>query len=174
MISFLLVFVQGIAAAATAVAVASAVVGQASAQAPVRTTSVTVVVTAQKEPADPATLPVAVTAVPPELIAAAGVTFISDAGGFSPNTHFTEFSARKLSNPRIRGIGASPANPGVTTSLDGVPQLHANAANIDFVDVEQVEFVRGAQSALFGRNALGGVINVSSVRPSMSEWTGQI
>ena len=78
-----------------------------------RTSGTTVTVTAQKEPADPATLPVSVTAVPEDLLKAAGVTFISDAAMFSPNTHFTEFTARKLSNPRIRGIGASPANPGV-------------------------------------------------------------
>src|SRR6187431_1565463 len=71
-------------------------------QAPVRAPGTTVVVTAQKEPADPAKLPVSVTAVPEDLIRTAGITFVSDAAMFSPNTHFTEFSARKLSNPRIR------------------------------------------------------------------------
>ena len=35
-----------------------------------------------------------------------------------------------------------------------------------------MEFVRGPQSALFGRNTLGGLVNVSSVRPSLSKWTG--
>jgi TonB-dependent Receptor Plug Domain len=78
-------------------------------------------VTAAKEPADPATLPLPVTAVPESLLKDAGITFVSDAGIFSPNTYFTEFTARKLSNPRIRGIGAGPANPGVVTYIDGVP-----------------------------------------------------
>ena len=135
--------------------------------------STTVTVTAQKEPADPVTLAVAVTALQADLLAAAGVTFISDAAMFSPNTHFTEFTARKLSNARIRGIGASPANPGVVTYVDGVPILHANASSFDFVEVGQVEFVRGPQSALFGRNALGGLINIASVVPSTTKWTGQ-
>ena len=143
-------------------------------QGPVRTTGTTVTVIAQKEPADPATLPVSVTAVPEDLLRSAGVTFISDAAMFSPNTHFTEFTARKLSNPRIRGVGASPANPGVMTYIDGVPQLNSNTSSLDFVGVDQVEFVRGPASALFGRNALGGVINIISTLPSMSKWGGEV
>ena len=142
-------------------------------QGQVRIPPTTVTVVAQKEPADPATLPVSVTAVPDDALKAAGVTFISEAASFSPNTHFTEFTARKLSNPRIRGIGASPANPGVMTYVDGVPQLNANTTSFDLIGVEQVEFVRGPQSALFGRNALGGVINITSERPSLTEWGGQ-
>src|SRR6187431_3159147 len=143
-------------------------------QAPVRAPGTTVVVTAQKEPADPSKLPLSVTAVSDDLIKSAGITFVSDAGIFSPNTHFTEFSARKLSNPRIRGIGASPANPGVTTYVDGVPQFNAASTSFDLIDTGQIEFVRGPQSALFGRNALGGLINITSGRPSVSKWTGKL
>jgi iron complex outermembrane receptor protein len=131
-----------------------------------------VTVTAQKEPADPRKVPVSVTAVPATTLLDAGVGIVSDAGVYSPNTFFTEFSARKLSNPRVRGIGSSPANPGVTTYFDGVPQLNANSSSIDLLDVEQVEFIRGPQSALFGRNALGGLVNVSSRRPSLDKWQG--
>ncbi len=152
----------------------SSAAAQTATPPPVRVPGTTITVTAQKEPADPATLPVSVTVLTEDLLKAAGVTFISDAGVFSPNTHFTEFTARKLSNPRIRGIGASPANPGVTTYVDGVPQLNANSTSFDLVDVGQIEFVRGPSSALFGRNALGGVINILSTRPSLSGWTGLI
>ena len=84
----------------------------------------------------------------------------------------TSSRARKLSNAFVRGVGSSPANPGVTTYIDGVPQLNANSSNIEFTGVEQVEFVRGPQSALFGRNTLGGVINIASERPSLSDWSG--
>jgi iron complex outermembrane receptor protein len=143
-------------------------------QTPVRVPGSSVTVTAQKEPADPAALPVSLTTVTEDLIRSAGITFVSDAGIFSPNTHFTEFSARKLSNPRIRGIGAGPSNPGVVTYVDGVPQFNANTSSFDFTDVSQVEFVRGPQSALFGRNALGGLINITSGRPSMTRWGGNV
>jgi iron complex outermembrane receptor protein len=164
-------FTTRVALGAFALAVSVPSFGQTPTQT-VPTTGTSVTVVAQKEPADPAKLPVSVTALPEDLLKAAGVTFISDAEMFSPNTHFTEFTARKLSNPRIRGVGASPANPGVVTYVDGVPQLNANTTSFDLIGVDQVEFVRGPQSALFGRNALGGVINIQSTRPSMTDWSG--
>ncbi|MGH9254453.1 MAG: TonB-dependent receptor [Vicinamibacterales bacterium] len=131
----------------------------------------TVTVTAQKEPANPQTLPVSVTAVSRDALANAGVTVVREASIYAPNTQFSDFTARKLSNPRFRGVGSSPANPAITTNFDGVPQLHANTSSIDLLDVEQVEFIRGPQSALFGRNTLAGVINVVSARPSLTDWT---
>ena len=87
---------------------------------------------------------------------------MSEAAIFAPNTLFTEWTARKLSNARFRGIGSSPNNPGITTYIDGVPQLNANASSIELLDVDQIEFVRGPQSALFGRNTLGGLVNIAS------------
>jgi iron complex outermembrane receptor protein len=132
------------------------------------------IVTAQKEPADPQSLPLSLTTVAKPTLENAGIQIVSEAGVYGPNVWFSEFSARKLSNARFRGIGASPANPSVTTFFDGVPQLHANTSSIDLVDVDQVEFVRGPQSALFGRNALGGLINVTSARPSLTTWSGNM
>jgi hypothetical protein len=40
-----------------------------------------------------------------------------------PNAFINEFTARALQNPYFRGIGGSPTNPGVSTLIDGVPQL---------------------------------------------------
>src|SRR3954468_15551080 len=132
----------------------------------------TVTVTAQKEPADPQTLPLSVTTVPLDALWNGGMTTLGEASIYAPNTYFSDFTARKLSNPRFRGIGSSPANPAITTYIDGVPQLNTNSSSMEFLDVSQVEFVRGPQSALFGRNTLGGVVNVQSVRPSSTRWTG--
>ena len=72
----------------------------------------------------------------------------------------------------MRGIGSSPGNPGVTTFIDGVPQLNDNTSSIDLLNVERIEFVRGPQSALFGRNTLGGLVNVVTERPSLERWSG--
>ena len=77
-----------------------------------------------------------------------------------------------MSNPQFRGIGSSPANPGITTYIDGVPQLNVASSSLELLDVNQIEFVRGPQGALFGRNTLGGLVNVTSARPSTSAWTG--
>lgn len=133
-----------------------------------------VTVTAQKEPANAQRLPLSVTAITWETLIGAGLTSITDAAIYSPNTYFSDLSARKISNARFRGIGSSPANPGVTTYIDGVPQLNANASSIEFLEVEQLEFVRGPQSGLFGRNTLGGLININSTRPSLYDWHGSV
>ncbi len=134
----------------------------------------TVTVTARKEREDKQKVPGSVTAVPSDTLESAAVRIVSDAAILAPNTFFTEFSARKLSNARFRGIGASPANPGITTFFDGVPQLNANSSSIELLDVDQIEFVRGPQSALFGRNTLGGLVNVTSRRPSLTAWGGSL
>ena len=124
----------------------------------------TVTVTAQKEPEDKQRVPVSVTAVSKDTIDSADIHTVSEAAIYAPNTFFTEWSARKLSTARFRGLSSSPNNPGITTYIDGVPQLSANSSSIELLDVNQIEFVRGPQSALFGRNTLGGLVNITSVR----------
>ncbi|HEY7171410.1 MAG TPA: TonB-dependent receptor [Vicinamibacterales bacterium] len=141
---------------------------------PLRFEMPTVTVTAQKIEEDKQKVPVSVTAVAKDTLEGADVHIVSDAAILAPNTYFTEWSARKLSNARFRGISSSPNNPGITTYIDGVPQLNANSSSIELLDVEQIEFVRGPQSALFGRNTLGGLVNVTSARPSASRWTGAL
>ena len=143
-------------------------------QSPLRISLPVVTVTAEKEPEVAQKSPVSVTAVTKETIEQADPHGVGDAVVYAPNTWFTEFTARKLSNARFRGIGSSPNNPGITTYIDGVPQLNANSSSVELADIEQIEFVRGPQSALYGRNSVGGLINITSVRPSLNDWTGSL
>jgi iron complex outermembrane receptor protein len=152
-------------------AVASAAFAQSQ---PPTVTIPTVIVTAEREAADVKIVPASVTAVTQQTLIDSGIRAITEAAIFAPNTVFTEFTARKVSNARFRGIGSSPGNPAITTYIDGVPQLNSNSSNIELLDVGQIEFVRGPQSPLFGRNTLGGIVNVVSARPSMSDWTGSV
>ncbi len=138
-----------------------------------RITLPVIVVTPQKEEEPAQEAPVSVTALPADTLQQAAIRSVGEAARYAPNAFFSDFSARKLSNARFRGIGASPANPAITTYIDGVPQLNANSSSIELMDLQQVEFVRGPQSALFGRNTLGGLINIVSARPSLSEWGGR-
>lgn len=141
---------------------------------PLTTTLPPITVTAQKEPDDPQKLPLSLSTVSGETLLRAAFGSVGEAGRLAPNTFFNEFTARKLSNARFRGVGSSPSNPGITSYVDGVPQLNANSSSIELVDVDQIEFVRGPQSALFGRNALGGIINITSARPSLTRWAGSL
>ncbi len=122
------------------------------------------VVTAQKEAEDWLELPLSVSAV--AVSKSVEPIVIREAAKVAPGVYINQFTPPALSNPFFRGIGGSPANPGVTTYIDGVPQLNSYSSNIELLDVERVEFIRGPQGALFGRNTPGGLVNIVSARPS--------
>jgi iron complex outermembrane receptor protein len=100
------------------------------------------------------------------------VRSVKDAAIHAPGVFFNEYSARRASQPVFRGIGGSPMNPGVTTFIDGVPQFSANSSSLELLDVEQIDLVRGPMGALFGRNTAGGLIGITSRRPSLTTWGG--
>jgi len=132
-----------------------------------------VIVTAQKFSEPSQSVPASVTAVNRATIVQENVHIVKDAAVYAPNTLINEFTVRRLSNPFFRGIGGSPNNPGVTICFDGVPQLSGNSSSIELVDVNQIEFVRGPQGALFGRNTEGGLINITSRRSSLTDWRAE-
>lgn len=70
----------------------------------------------------------------------------------------------------MRGIGSSNvfggSDPSVTTQLDGVYIARAFGQFQDFVDIERLEVLRGPQGTLYGRNAIGGTINIISKKPA--------
>lgn len=70
----------------------------------------------------------------------------------------------------IRGIGTENftvgGDPGVAIYNDGAYMARSSTAIFDFFDVDRVEVLRGPQGTLYGRNAIGGVINVISNSPS--------
>ena len=81
------------------------------------------------------------------------------------------------SNPRntginIRGLGSpfgltnDGLDPGVGYYVDGVYQARPAAATLDFIDIEQVEVLRGPQGTLFGKNTTAGAINITTRKPS--------
>jgi iron complex outermembrane receptor protein len=131
-----------------------------------------VTVTAQKETEAAMTIPLSVTALAEGSLRDANIQAVKQGAVFVPNVFVNEFSARAVSNPFIRGIGGSPTNPGISTMIDGVPQLNGYSSNIEMADVGQIEFVRGPMGALYGRNTAGGLINITSRAPS-NAWTTQ-
>ena len=134
-----------------------------------------VVVTAQRTPQDGRDVPASVTALTSAQLQRAGVTSVKEAAIYAPNVNLIEFTARSISNPAVRGVGGSTTNPGVTTYIDGVPQLSADTSSRELLDVERIEFVRGAQGTLYGRNTLGGVINqLSRATSPQSDASGSL
>ncbi len=68
----------------------------------------------------------------------------------------------------IRGITSSSYDPAVTTYIDGVSQFTLDTYIPQLFDIERIEVLRGPQGTLYGRNAMGGVINIITKQPSNS------
>jgi len=105
-------------------------------------------------------VPGGVTVQSADSMKSAGVKDLRDAARYVPNLTLGDFTVRRLTFPYLRGIGSGRNSAAVTTIIDGVPQLSYATANQEFLDVERVEFLRGPQGSLYGRNTLGGAINV--------------
>jgi len=66
----------------------------------------------------------------------------------------------------IRGIGTTSYDPAVATYIDGVNQFGLDTYISSLFDIERIEVLRGPQGTLYGRNAMGGVINIITRQPS--------
>jgi iron complex outermembrane receptor protein len=128
--------------------------------------SIDVEVTARQWREPLQSVPGSVSVLTPATLQSAGITTEREAATLVPNLIQPDFSARWLNFPYIRGIGAGQNNPAVTTLIDGVPQLSYATSNLELLDVARIEFLRGPQGSLYGRNALGGVINIVPALPS--------
>jgi iron complex outermembrane recepter protein len=131
----------------------------------------TVVVTAQKREQNIYDVPVAISAFTAETIEKQGVTDLIDIGKFVPNLNVTGFSAGHTSsaNPFIRGIGLQDhlitTDPGVGVYVDGIYLGRQVGQNWNLTNIERVEVLRGPQGTLYGRNSIGGAINIITRKP---------
>jgi iron complex outermembrane receptor protein len=131
-----------------------------------------VVVTAGKVGAgDLQSLPLAITAVPGDQLTRLATPTIDQAAAMMPSVTFTQNGT--FGQLSIRGIGTNAVNAGADPSsamyLDGVYLARPAMAFVDFIDLERVEVLRGPQGTLYGRNAVGGALNLIS-RPPTSDF----
>lgn len=87
-----------------------------------------------------------------------------------PNLFIPDYGSRITSTIYVRGLGARMDHPAVGLNVDNVPYLNKNAYDFDLADIESVEMLRGPQSALYGRNTMGGLINIRTLSPM--RWQG--
>jgi iron complex outermembrane receptor protein len=131
-----------------------------------------VVVTANKREESVQDIAVAVTAVTDEMRDELGINTITDLTNFTPGLSYTAANERVT----LRGIGRVTNNfgaePGVANYTDGVYQSFASIAGRDSLFIARTEVLRGPQGTLYGRNSVGGAINILSKRPT-DEFEGE-
>ncbi len=133
-----------------------------------------IVVTAQKRSESLQDTPIAITAFTATALADKGVNDISEIAFFTPNLVFDTTSpiggVSSGAAVFIRGIGNTDfsltTDPGVGTYVDGVYVSRSVGGVLDVLDVERIEVLRGPQGTLFGRNTIGGAINIISRQPA--------
>ena len=95
-------------------------------------------------------------------------------GGLSalvPNYNYQELGVSFQQIQAIRGIQVFSENPAVSTYIDDVNNIDILANGFAFTDIERIEVLRGPQGTLYGRNAMGGVVNIITKKPS-NQTTG--
>lgn len=81
-----------------------------------------------------------------------------------PNVFFPEYGSKLTSPFYIRGIG-SKLTPSVGVYVDGIPYFEKSTFEVDLADVSRIELLRGPQGTLYGRNTMGGILNVYTRNP---------
>ena len=83
------------------------------------------------------------------------MTSIKHLTGLVPNFYMPDYGPRLTSAIYIRGIGSRINTPAVGLYVDNVPYLDKSAFDFNTYDIERIDVLRGPQSTLYGRNAMG-------------------
>ena len=82
-----------------------------------------------------------------------------------PNFFQPAYGSSMTSSIYVRGFGSRIDQPVVGMNVDNVPLMNKNNYDFDLFDIDNVQVIRGAQSMLYGRNTMGGAINVTTLSP---------
>lgn len=113
--------------------------------------------------------PVSVTALDSNVLKATQTERLGDLAGLVPNLTILSGRSNQDASIVIRGVGAFPFiyyDQGVGTYIDGVFLARQQGALLDIVDLAQVEVLRGPQGTLFGKNTVGGALNITTKQPT--------
>lgn len=124
-----------------------------------------VVVSAEKKEEALLHIPASITAISSGQVQEYRLWDAKDLTAIVPNL-FSNNSGDDRNVTSIRGIVNTSYDPGVATYIDGVNQFSLDTYIGTLNDVERIEILRGPQGTLYGRNAMGGVINIITKQPT--------
>ncbi len=125
-----------------------------------------IVVTAQKRSENLQNVPIAIVAASGDQLESRGITTTTQLNVLSPGLNF-RVTAGSF-QPFIRGVGtgSTVTESPVALYIDGVYLPQQREGTRELEDVEQIAVLKGPQGTLFGRNATGGVIQITTKAPS--------
>lgn len=94
-----------------------------------------------------------------------GISSVKQLSAMMPNFYQPDYGSRMTSSIYVRGFGARIDQPVIGMTVDGVPYLNKNNYDFEMADVARVELLRGPQSTLYGRNTMGGQMNIYTLSP---------
>jgi iron complex outermembrane receptor protein len=119
-------------------------------------------------------VPVTITAFSEEDIRSAGIERPQDFVALTPNVTLVETQNQGTSFLTVRGISqARNSEPSVATLIDGVLMSNPAQFTQELFDVQRIEVLKGAQGAVYGRNAIGGAILITTREPG-DEFQGRL
>lgn len=135
-----------------------------------------IIVTAQRREERLQDAPLSITALSSDALAARGIDNLGDVSNFAPNLelHPTNRPAGGGSAfaGYIRGVGTGdfqfPTDPGLGLYVDDVYIARSLGGLLSLEDIDRVEVLKGPQGTLYGRNTIGGAINVVTTDPRTS------
>lgn len=125
-----------------------------------------VVVTANKQEEDIVKVTTSITSLSAQKIEDTRTWGLGGLTALVPNYSYQELGVPFQQVQSIRGIQVFSENPAVSTYIDDVNNIDILANGFAFTDIERIEVLRGPQGTLFGRNAMGGVINIITKKPT--------
>lgn len=129
-----------------------------------------VVVTAQRRAEDVQQVPIAITAIQGAHLDSIGVVGFADLSQRVPSLRFGAGVTGGENVITMRGVGSQNTTPGgdspVAYNVDGVYLQRTTAVDPEFYDVSRIEILRGPQGTLYGRNSVGGSINIVTNMPT--------
>lgn len=134
----------------------------------------TVTVSARRVEEDIQKVPVPITVVSADAVSATGAYNLNRLTQLQPSLQFYSQNPRNTS-VNIRGIGAplgltnDGIEQGVGVYVDQVYYNRVAATTLDFVDIQQIEVLRGPQGTLYGKNTTAGAINITTRAPNFDE-----
>lgn len=125
-----------------------------------------VVVTADKTETNLQNTPVAVSSISAKKVEDARIWELANLTAIVPNYLYSELGVAFQQIQSIRGVQVFSENPAVATYIDDVNALDIIGGGFQMADIERIEVLRGPQGTLFGRNAMGGVVNIITKKPT--------